>query len=148
MLILSRVSVEFRSRKGIPLFTVTPDMLNTFQEAPESIQEDPIFDLLLSDGSLEAVVSKKRQKELENDPVQDTDASGKKRRTGKNKDKEGESALVSDEAKLSAPAAVNKKASASVPTVTVTKDSKVPENKSADTDASDTKTVEKKAAGK
>ncbi len=77
MLILSRVCVEFRSPHGKPIFEITPRMLNTFQEAPDAIQEDPIFHLLISDGSLEAAVSKSRQKELEQDPIQNTDASGK-----------------------------------------------------------------------
>ncbi len=81
MLILSRVCVEFRSLRGVPLFEVTPRMINTFQDAPEAIREDPIFSLLIADGSLEAVVPAERQKELENDPIQDTDATGKRKVT-------------------------------------------------------------------
>ncbi len=79
MLILSRVCVEFRTPRGVPLFEITPLTVNTFQEAPEAIKEDPIFSLLIADGSLEAVIPAKRKKELENDPIQDTDASGKKK---------------------------------------------------------------------
>ncbi len=83
MLILSRVCVEFRSPAGVPVFEITPAMVHTFQEAPDIIRQDPIFDLLLSDGSLEAAVPEKRRKELEQDPIQDTDASGKKIRPEK-----------------------------------------------------------------
>ena len=51
-------------------------MLLTFQEAPDAIQEDPLFQLLVDDGSMEAVVSVDRKRELEQDPVQGTDPSG------------------------------------------------------------------------
>ena len=78
MLILSRVCAEFRNRAGESLFVVTPRMLNTFQEAPEGIREDPLFALLTGEGSLEAVVSDPRRKALENDPLKDTDRSGKR----------------------------------------------------------------------
>ena len=68
MLILSRVCAEFHDDAGAVLFTVQPSMLNIFIEAPESIKQDPLFDMLLSDGSLEAPVDKATQKKLENDP--------------------------------------------------------------------------------
>ena len=43
MLILSRVCAEFRNAKGEKIFAVTPATRQTFQEAPESIREDPLF---------------------------------------------------------------------------------------------------------
>ena len=79
MLILSRVCAEFRNRAGEPLFHVTPRMLNTFQEAPETIREDPLFRLLREEGSLEAVMPEDpRRKVLENDPLKGTDPTGKR----------------------------------------------------------------------
>lgn len=78
MMILSRVCAQFHNVKGETVFTVTPALRNLFTEAPEEIREDPLFRLLILDGSLEAAVTEKRKKLLENDPAQGTDASGKK----------------------------------------------------------------------
>ena len=79
MLILSRVCAEFHDASGRKLFSITPPMLLTFQEAPDAIQEDPLFHLLVQDGSLEAVVSLERKHELEQDPIQGADPSGKRK---------------------------------------------------------------------
>ncbi len=78
MLILSRVCAEFHDASGRKLFSITPPMLLTFQEAPDAIQEDPLFHLLVQDGSLEAVVSLEQKHELEQDPIQGADPSGKR----------------------------------------------------------------------
>lgn len=78
MLILSRVCAEFRNRAGTVIYRVTPQTRLTFQEAPEEIKEDPLFGMLLQDGSLEAGVTPVRQKELEADPLKETDASGRR----------------------------------------------------------------------
>ena len=69
MLLLSRVCAEFRDRAGAVLFTVTPQMRLTFQEAPESIRQDPLFDMLLRDHSIEVAEEPARRKQLENDPA-------------------------------------------------------------------------------
>ena len=69
MLLLSRVCAEFRDRAGVVLFTVTPQMRLTFQEAPESIRQDPLFDMLLRDHSIEVAEEPARRKQLENDPA-------------------------------------------------------------------------------
>ena len=82
MLLLSRVCAEFRDRAGAVLFTVTPPMRLTFQEAPESIRQDPLFDMLLRDHSIEVAEEPARRKQLENDPaapaVDSVPAAGKK----------------------------------------------------------------------
>ena len=78
MLILSRVCASFRNAAGQILFEVTPPMLNTFQEAPEEIQTDPLFGLLVAERSLEAVVSAAERRALENDPLKNTDRTGKR----------------------------------------------------------------------
>ena len=77
MLILSRVCVDFHDAHGQIVHSVTPANRNTFHNAPEAIQEDPIFDLLCRDGSLEAGITQARQRQMENDPTAGHDASGK-----------------------------------------------------------------------
>jgi len=76
MLILSRVCADFHDRQGRMVFSVRPDTRLIFVEAPESIQEDPLFAMLLAEGSLEAPQSAVRRRQLENDPVGKTDAAG------------------------------------------------------------------------
>ena len=80
MLILSRVCADFYNRQGELVHRVTPAGRLTFHEAPEAIREDPLFRMLVDDGSLEAVVSPAQQKQLEADPAQGTDAAGRKPR--------------------------------------------------------------------
>ena len=77
MLILSRVCVDFHDAHGHIVFSVTPATRNTFQHAPDAIQEDPLFGLLCKDGSLEAQITQARQKQMENDPTAGHDATGK-----------------------------------------------------------------------
>ena len=81
MLILARVCAEFHDASGRKLFSIIPPMLLTFQEAPDAIQQDPLFQLLVDDGSMEAVVSLDRRRELEQDPIQGADPSGKRKAT-------------------------------------------------------------------
>ena len=78
MLILSRVCAEFQNRHGQTIFSITPQNLLSFLEAPEEIQEDPLFQLMLQDGSLEAVRSVEQKRNLEADPAAGTTAEGKK----------------------------------------------------------------------
>ncbi len=81
MLILSRVCAEFRNRLGETVLSVTPRDLLTFIEAPEEIQEDPLFTLMLRDGSLEAVRSVDQRRMLESDPDSGTSPEGRKQKT-------------------------------------------------------------------
>ena len=78
MLILSRVCAEFHDSGGRLLLAVRPENLLSFIEAPEEIQADPLFALLQRDGSLEAVRSVSQRRQLENDPLADTAADGKR----------------------------------------------------------------------
>ena len=68
MLILSRVCAEFRDRSGTVIYRVTPETRLTFREAPEAIRQDPLFDMLVGDGSLDVVEKKEDLKRAENDP--------------------------------------------------------------------------------
>ena len=45
MMILSRVCARFHNARGETLLTVTPAMRNIFTDAPETIREDPLFNL-------------------------------------------------------------------------------------------------------
>ena len=78
MLILSRVCAEFRDRTGAVIHRVTPETRLTFREAPEAIREDPLFELLIREGSLEASMTPVQQKQLENAPLEGADAAGRK----------------------------------------------------------------------
>ena len=79
MLVLSRVCAEFHDQNGAVIYRVTPQTRLTFQEVPDSIREDPLFNMLLGEGALEAAVTGPEQKKLEADPRGDTDAAGRKK---------------------------------------------------------------------
>ena len=78
MFILSRVCADFRNKKGEVIHRVTPADRLGFHEAPDAIQEDPLFSMLVSEGSLEASVTPVRQKQLEADPLEGSDPAGRK----------------------------------------------------------------------
>ena len=78
MLILSRVCAEFHDHTGAVIHRVTPETRLTFREAPEAIREDPLFQMLVSEGALEAAVTPLRKKKLEADPLEGMDAAGRK----------------------------------------------------------------------
>ena len=79
MTILSRVCAEFTDARHRTILSVKPDQLNcVLTDVPEEIQLDPLFSMLLADGSLEAVQSVSRKKALENDPLAGITAEGKK----------------------------------------------------------------------
>ncbi len=76
LLILSRVCADFHDRSGKMIFRIrATDRLNLI-EAPEAIREDPLFQMLLDDGALEASLNRNRTRELENDPAEGTAADG------------------------------------------------------------------------
>ena len=77
MLLLSRVCAEFHNAKGEKIFSVRPAGLLSFQEAPDTIREDPLFQMLVNDGSIEAGVTEAEKHRLENDPRSGADPSGK-----------------------------------------------------------------------
>ena len=83
MLILSRVCADFHNAKGELIHRVSPANIQTFHEAPEAIREDPLFQMLVSEGSLEAAVSPAEKKQLEADPLEGSDAAGRKRAPAK-----------------------------------------------------------------
>ncbi|MCR5297520.1 MAG: hypothetical protein K6E17_08920 [Clostridiales bacterium] len=78
MTIVSHVCVEFHNAKGEPIFAVTPSTVNTLiTDVPDEICSDPLYQMMINDGSLSAGISKEKARQLENDPTLGIDASGK-----------------------------------------------------------------------
>ena len=77
MQIVSRVCAEFHDAEGNVLFSVYPHMRGQMTEAPESIRQDLLFQMLVNDGSLVAVENVAEKKILEQDPMAGVDAEGK-----------------------------------------------------------------------
>ena len=87
MLILSRVCADFYDRRNTLLFRISPQDLGLFVDAPESIREDPLFRMLVDDGSIKFPEDAKSNRALENDPYAGATAEGKeiKPKTAKTK---------------------------------------------------------------
>jgi hypothetical protein len=69
MLIVPFVCAEFRSPEGGILCRIRPDELRTFKSVPDAVRQDPLFDMLLRDGTIEVPETKADIKRLEYDPV-------------------------------------------------------------------------------
>ena len=69
MLIVCNVATEFKNRANQVIYTVPPEKLLEMLEAPEEIQEDPYFHMLLADGKLKAVQTVEQRRQLEADPT-------------------------------------------------------------------------------
>ena len=88
MLIIPYVCAEFRDPAGNRIFRITPDMLRSMTEVPDSIRQDRLFDLLVADGSIKTPETAAQRKLLEQEPMLGMEASGKEARpekTGKAK---------------------------------------------------------------
>ncbi len=81
MLLISHVCAEFRDQTGLILFSIGPTNLHDTLVAPEAIRQDPLFALLVAEGSLRVYESREDLKEAEKDPTKDIDATGKKKTT-------------------------------------------------------------------
>ena len=77
MLIISSVCADFRDRNGNTVHRIKAGDLNLFREAPEAIKEDPLFALLVADGSIRFPEDAFSRRKLENDPAAGMTASGK-----------------------------------------------------------------------
>ena len=79
MLLLAHVCAEFRDRNGNTIFRVTGNDLNhTFLQASDAIQEDPLFAMLVKDGSIVFPPKDEQEKKrLENEPRLGVDPTGK-----------------------------------------------------------------------
>jgi len=76
--VICRVCAEFHDRHGIIVFQVRAQDLGKVIEAPEAIREDPLFKMLKDEGSLDVPGSKQEMKEIEDDPMKDHGADGRK----------------------------------------------------------------------
>ena len=110
MMIMSHVSVEFRDKEGNSLMVIPESQINKLiYDAPEGIRQDPLFDLMVADGSLVAT-DRNACKELEADPLAGLTAEGKKDMPRKKVPKEGaEGAKENAGAKDAAPVKETKK---------------------------------------
>lgn len=68
MLIVAYVCAEFHDKNGTVIHRIRPEDLRVVTEAPEAIRQDPLFDLLVREGSLKVPDTKTEVKKLENDP--------------------------------------------------------------------------------
>ena len=87
MLILSRVCADFYDQNRNLLHKITQADLGLFHDAPESIKQDPLFQMLVDDKSIKFPEDALTNRALENDPMAGSDASGKeiKARTTRSK---------------------------------------------------------------
>ena len=107
MLIMSHVSVEFRDQEGNSLMVIGEHQLNQLIPAPDNLWEDPLFHLMIADGSLVAPEGD-ACKELEADPLAGLTADGKSE-VPRRPVRKGNAEAKSAEAKTSAPAKETKK---------------------------------------
>jgi len=77
MLMLSRVCADFYDTHRKLLFRITRNELGLFVDAPESIKQDPLFQMLVNDGSIKFPEDAKTNKALENDPMAGATAEGR-----------------------------------------------------------------------
>ncbi len=68
MLIVARVCAEFRRKDRSVIYTIRPNELLCFLEVPDEVAEDPYFQVLMADGSIDAPVTKAEIKRLEDNP--------------------------------------------------------------------------------
>ena len=80
MLILARVCADFHDKNRDLLHRITPRDLNLFREVPESIQQDPLFQMLVDDGSIKFPADAAKDKALEQDPFAGTTPDGREKR--------------------------------------------------------------------
>ena len=80
MLILARVCADFYDRNRNLLHRILPVHLGTFHEAPESIQQDPLFQMLVDDGSIKFPADATKDKALEQDPFAGTTPDGREKK--------------------------------------------------------------------
>ena len=79
MILLCRVATEFYAPDGTLIHKVGMKERLVPHEAPDNITIDPIFAMLVSDGTISYVSSKEELKKLEQmDPTAGIDASGKR----------------------------------------------------------------------
>ena len=77
MLLLSRVCADFYDKNHNLLHRITARDLGSFRTVPEAVKEDPLFQMLVDDGSIKYPADDARDKALEQDPYAGATAEGK-----------------------------------------------------------------------
>ena len=77
MMIIPYVCADFYDRNRNLIHRITPADLGKFNYPPESIKEDPLYQMLVDDGSIRTPEEKSEQRALENDPYAGITAEGK-----------------------------------------------------------------------
>ena len=69
MTIVPYVCAEFHDRSGNVIHTIRPHDLKIINNSvPDAIRQDPLFDLMVREGTLQVPETKEEVKKLENDP--------------------------------------------------------------------------------
>ena len=98
MTIIAHVCAEFCDSRHNPIYTITKPMLDDIlYDVPEAIREDPLFDMLVADGSLKAVETAADRKAAEKDPLAGITAEGRKKKPVKEKSPEAPEEVPGDQ---------------------------------------------------
>ena len=77
MLIVPYVAAEFFDKTGNRLFKITPEMRAAFTEVGENVWQDPLFRMLVNDGSIKIITDDTNRRALENNPMAGITPEGK-----------------------------------------------------------------------
>ena len=80
MFVVPYVCAEFHDKHGIIIGRIVSADLQKYTELPDSIRQDPLYDMLLGDGSIVLPETKAEVKQLENDPEQKIARAGRGRK--------------------------------------------------------------------
>ena len=75
--IMPHVCADFYDKHRNLICKITRSDLHDYMTVPDSIQEDPLFQMLVNDGSIKYSPSGDRDKKLEQDPLAGMTAEGK-----------------------------------------------------------------------
>ena len=124
MLILARVCADFYDKNGVLLHRITQHDLGNFREAPDSIKQDPLFQMLVDDGSIKFPADATKDKALEQDPFAGTTPDGREKKP---------KVMNMPEAETKPKANTKPKTAAKTPVKTEAKAEEKPAEKAADT---------------
>ena len=77
MRLLSRVCADFYDRNRNLIHKITQRDLGLYHDVPDAIQQDPLYQMLLDDGSILLADTPAKQKAIENDPYAGATADGR-----------------------------------------------------------------------
>lgn len=95
-LMICYVAAEFGPKDGM-MFSVKPNQIGVFVEAPEWIKDTLMFRWLLNDGSIKVADEHISKKQGENDPMKDITAEGKDKKVAKKPEEEPVAVEVAEE---------------------------------------------------